>query len=194
MRKVLGLVAVLLAGAVGAYGITTDSVELTVTPLFNVSVNISSTTNAFGSLSLGSSETICVGTIINDGTCDSSWEKAVSDSNNGWTAVANQPALANEFKLLAITTGTAVSPNYASGTMATACMDGDHTTAKLGAGTNGTFSALSEGCVAGGTSSSPTHKSGETRRLWVSLMMPLTLSGSAPSGAQTITLSVRAKL
>lgn len=83
MKRLLGSLAVFLLVAGAGYGYsTTDTVTLTVLPLINLSVNISSATGDFGGVNLGSSKSICIGDIINDGNVDAQWDKAGSNSTN----------------------------------------------------------------------------------------------------------------
>jgi hypothetical protein len=183
MRKILGLLAVMLIGVVGAYGVTTDSVILTVTPLFNLSVNISSTSGTFGSLPLGSSRTICVGDVMNDGDVDAHWEKAATNTNN-WTLLSNGTCGKDQFRLLVVTTAPLIAPTFAgTGIASQECIAGDHG-GQMATGTAGVFSDLLEGGTA-----TVTHTIGTTRSLWVSIMMPTQLSSSIQ---QTITLSIQA--
>jgi hypothetical protein len=206
-RIVLALVFVgLMSGIAGAYQ-TTDSVVLTVTPVFAVSVNISSTTNQFGtaSVALGESRTICVGTIQNDGNVSTYWDKKCTTTArdakgtpNTWTLLTTDVNTGlDNFKLLAITTGTAGvgrAPNFTAAWAnadSNACIKGRHTvvapTTQLLRVTD-TDTSLVEGT---GASSSPKHVAGETRLLWVSIMMPTTITDAV--GAYSMTLSVGAK-
>jgi len=181
MRKLilaLGLVA-LVGGLAGA--VTTDSVLLTITPAFNLSVNISSTTQTFGSnIALKTSATICVGQIMNDGNVSSKWQKMTASASAGansskWTLLTDGYTATDEFRLLVITTGTAVSP-----TTSGSCIVG--TPATIRATTS--MTDLTEGGAA-----SPTHAVSETKSLWVSIMMPVNIT---KGDEQTITLSVTA--
>ena len=196
MRLVLTLgLIVFVCGIASAYQ-TTDSVVLTVTPVLNVSVNISSTTNTFGtSVPLGSSRTLCVGIIQNDGNVSTYWHKraqssAIDNSNNTWSLVtdADDPG-EDEFKLLAITTGVATPPNFTAawaGPNTNTLIDGRHLAADklLCTAANTT---LSEGV---GVADSPKHVTLESRRLWVSIIMPNTIT--AADQAYSMTLSIGA--
>jgi len=181
LTLVLGLM-VLVGGIAGA--LTTDSVLLTVKPVFNLSVNISSTTNTFGSaVVLGTSVTICVGQIENDGNVSSKWQKqtptASGATGNVWTLLTSGTPGTDQFRLLAISTGTSVSPDLYGAANAT-CIRGDHTVI----GVTGNLTDLTEG---GGAS--PNHATGETRKLWASIMMPVNTTNG---NEQTITLSIQA--
>jgi hypothetical protein len=192
MNRLIAAVAlvVLVSGIAGA--LTTDTVMLTITPAFNLSVNISSATGAFGAdVTLGSSRTICVGQVTNDGNVSSKWQKLSAsqtgtDTTSGgkvWSLVTSGTPTTDEFRLLAITTGTAINPTiHGGGAMTSNCMDGDHTATGMGM-TNGPTD-LTEGGV-----SSPNHAMKETKSLWVSVMMPVNVTGGLE---QTITLSVKA--
>lgn len=188
MRLVLVLTLVaLISGTASA--LTTDSVLLTVQPLFVLSVNISSATGTFGSIvPLKSSKTICVGQIENDGEIDTKWQKLTeTDAGSGadpWALITAGTPGSNEFRLLAISTGTDVDPDFcgAAGTADNSCIDySDHDVI----GVTTTLSDLTEGGAIPGT----THPVAEIRKLWVSIMMPNTVSKGSE---QTITLSINA--
>ena len=187
MRLVLALVLVGLLAGMGL-ALTTDSVLLTVTPVFNLSINISSTTHTFGSaVGVRSSVTICIGQIENDGNVSTGWQKqtpANSGATSGaWTLITNGTPARDEFGLLAISTGVNVNPNFCGGgTAADSCIDGNHLTGGIGVGTAALD--LTEGGAA-----SPSHPTGETRKLWASIMMPYDVTTGSE---QTITLSVKA--
>jgi len=184
MRLVLALVLVgLVAGL--AVALTTDSVLLTITPVFNLSVNISSTTNTFGpSVSLGSSVTICVGQITNDGNVSSKWQNQTPTGSgatgNVWTLVTSGTPGTDQFRLLAISTGTSINPTFCAGAYTSCIKVNDHAT--IGVTTN--MTDLTEGGAA-----SPNHATGETKSLWASIMMPVNTTNGAE---QTITLSIKA--
>ena len=197
----LGLI-VLICGIASALQ-TTDLVILTVTPVFQVSVNISSTTNDFGevagaagTVNLGSSRTICVGRIQNDGNVATYWDKwaqsTAADNGTGtWTLDTTNitPGL-DHFRLLAVTTGTAVNPNFlGSGTNRTIAGNQSAEGKLMVKGGVGAKNNLVEGPLTSAVS--PRHVAGEYRNLWVSIMMPSSISGA--TGAYSMTLSVMAK-
>ena len=182
MKKVLLALALGLAVTGGAQAVTTDSVMLLVTPVFNLSVNISSTTNQFGTLALKTSATICVGNISNDGNVTAAWQKMAGNAIGGahpWTLVTTGTPGSDRFRLLAVTTGTTASPSFV-GTMGASCIISDHQIT----GVTNSLSDLTEGATTG-----PNHPTGETRNLWVSIMMPTDVTGGQE---QTITLSIQA--
>ena len=179
MRKILiGVVLMLMGGAAGA--VTTDSVTLTVTPVYNLSVNITNSSTNFGLLDIGSSKTLNVGNIWNDGNVSADWEKTASNSSGGWTLDADGYPGQNNFSLLAIATGAAMTPNLE------------------GAAVSSIIRSVAEGYVTSGytelvdgiAAASQVYPANRTANLWVSLMMPTDIT---LSGEQTITLSVRAK-
>lgn len=185
----IGLV-VLVSGIAGA--LTTDSVLLTITPVFNLSVNISSTTNTFGSnIPLKSSVTICVGQITNDGDVSSKWQKG-TESQTGtasgktkWTLITGGTPGKDEFRLLAISTGTNTDPSFCG---ASAGVSAIKVSTDTVIGVTTSLTDLTEG---GSSPDSPSHPVSETRRLWASVMMPSSLTYS---GEQTITLTIQAVL
>ena len=184
-RIYLGLVLV-LAGLGSAQAITTDSVILTILPLFNLSINISSTTNTFGSVNIKSSVSICVGQLTNDGNVTSGWQKMTPNRTSAsaagsWSLITSGSTGADTFRLLAVSTGTGVSPTF-SGTPANSVILGDS------GGLLGVTNAFTE-LTEGGGAVSPVHNTGETKSLWVSIMLPLNVTSAME---QTITLSVRA--
>ena len=194
MRKLIVVMLMLLVSGI-ASALTTDSVILTVTPNFNLSVNISSDTYGFGNITLGSSKTVCIGQIMNDGNVSSKWQKQVTTQSDcvtaggKWSLVSgngNNPG-SNQFKLLAVTTGTTVLPVVAAGGtgFGDSCIAGNHDFA-AGIGVSGSMTDLTEGGVA-----SPNHPKSELRKLWVSLLMP---TDATVGDQQTITLSVQAKV
>jgi hypothetical protein len=88
MKKLLLAVLMMLIGGI-ALGGQTDTVVLTVNPVFSLSVNISSATNSFGTgdgyandVVLGTSRTICVGEIENDGNVSAKWQTMIVKSSN----------------------------------------------------------------------------------------------------------------
>ena len=180
---------VFLAGIVSA--VTHDTIRLTVTPLFNLSVNISSTTQDFGAINVASSKTIDIGTIINDGNVSTYWEKQCSNSADSggadkWTVDPNGSPAVDYFSLLLITTGTALVPTYVGGTAADSIMDLG-TEESYAYVTEGSYSTLTDGA---GSTRSPFHLPyTTTRELWCSIMMPTSVIDSAQ---QTITLSIQA--
>ena len=195
----LGLI-VLVCGVASAFQ-TTDSVILLVTPAFNLSVNISSTTNSFGDVDLKTSATICVGDIVNDGNVDSYWEKcAVASAENGqasnsWALAvtpadynATVPAGDRLFRLLALTTGTAMSDGMFTSATSNRLLAGRHEAGTACLAVKSTFDDLVE---SGNDTTSPLHagNSVSVKRLWVSIMMPCNVNGPGP---YTMTLSVRA--
>ena len=187
------LVVLLLLGLGGGivYAASPDMVYLTVTPIFNLSINISSTSYDFGggaSVDLGDSRTICVGLIENDGTVASIWQKqastlitANSPDSNKWTLVTNNRPGKNEFQLLVISTGdTSVVNLNTGGTWPNKSMVGIEPLQTV----TGSYTDL----VEGGTES-PIHPRSETRKLWATLLMPTNIT---TTGGATITLSVQA--
>ena len=188
-RIVLGLLLVMGMAAV-SHALTTDSVVLTVTPVFNMSINISSTSYTFGATAvLRTSISICVGAIMNDGNVTAGWQKATdgahsASTSNDWSLITTGTPFTNQFRLLAITTGVGKSPNFCGGgAPAASCLNGNHQ-GLMSVDDTATFSDLVEGGTA-----SPVHSTGETRELWVSLMMPYSVTSG---DEQTVTLSVRA--
>ena len=193
MKMIIAIGLLMLLSGIAA-ALTTDSVVLTVQPNFNLSVNISSATYGFGSLDLGTTSTLCIGQIENDGNVSSKWQKQASSrsdcastpSTNGWSLVSGDGTYtgSNSLMLLAVTTGTTVLPtSNGGGFSATACLAGSHNTTGIGVGT-GSWTDLTEGGA-----SSPTHPKSEIRKLWVSLLMP---TNTTNGEQQTITLSVQA--
>jgi hypothetical protein len=156
-------------------------VLLTIQPVFNMSVNISSTTQTFGSnIPVRTSVTICIGQIMNDGNVASGWQKITPTESAGagpskWTLITSGVPARDQFRLLVITTGTAISPSTSAG-----CITGNYDTI----GVTNTPTDLTEGGA-----SSPNHATAETRSLWASIMMPDNLTTGVQ---QTITLSVQA--
>jgi hypothetical protein len=185
MKRILIGFVLVMAGIGSAHALTTDSVILTVTPIFNLSVNISSATNDFGQVVLKSSKTICVGRIANDGNVTAAWQKKSTNTSSvspSWSLMTSGSMGKDQFRLLAVTTGTAATPTF-SGTMGNSCVEGDP---EGSISVTTAYSELTEGSA---TALSPIHQLGETRDLWVSIMMPDNVSGSEQ---QTITLSVLA--
>jgi len=192
---VLALIAGLFAGTAAAQG--NHDISLYVTPVYNLSVNISSTTNSFGDgpLTLGESRTICVGTIANDGNVPARWQKRSGNSSGeseDWTLVTSGAPGIDQFRLLAVTTHTALKPDFTNGFTGlndNTLIDGDHTSENR-LGVRDTWDWLTEG-----GSSSPAHEPFETeystRSLWMSIMMP---SQITTGQAQSITLSIKAVL
>jgi len=192
MRILIGLIAVVIFSGI-ASALTTDSVLLTITPSFNLSVNISSASYDFGSsVDLGTTRTICVGQIENDGNVASKWQKATASqtgtTGNTWTLLTGNNNNPNDltgidtFKLLIVSTGTGVEPDLTSTNTSNRCLIGNHDLLSPGIGSN--YNDLTEGGAA-----SPIHPKSETRKLWVSLLMPTNITTDAQ---QTITLSVQA--
>ena len=193
LRLILIFALIGLVSAV-ASALTTDSVILTVTPSFNLSVNISSQTYDFGlagQVDLGTTRTLCIGLIENDGNVASKWQKITPSqtgtSGDKWsllTGDGNNPndiTGINTFKLLVISTGETTSPDLTSTDTTNRCLMGDHDQI---CATAGTYTDLTEGGA-----DSPKHPKSEKRKLWASLMMPTNIT---TSGQQTITLSVLA--
>jgi len=184
MRLILVVELVVLVSGI-CMGLTTDSVLLTVKPVFNMSVNISSTTGTFGSnVGVRSSVTICVGQIENDGNVSTGWQKLTSSqsgaTSGGWTLKTSGTPGRDEFRLLAISTGVSVDPTIIGGDPLSGCIDGDHTVIGVG--------QVATDLTEGGTDS-PNHVTGETRKLWASIMMPYDVT---TGNEQTITLSIKA--
>lgn len=193
MRMLLSLCLVLLfAGIAGAVP-TSDNVVLTIVPLFNVSVNISSTTGTFGAtVDMHESRTICVGDIMNDGTVATYWGKSAGNAicttpAFTWTLKDDGYPGLDEFSLLAVTADVATSPAY-TGTLTggvDCLLEGDHHVTGGDIGIQaGTFTSLTD------AGTSPKHVVGTTRKLWVSLMMPDSIT---EGGTYSVTLSVQAK-
>ena len=184
MKKLLTLVLVLgMAGVAGAA--TTDTVTLVVTPVYNLSVNIVNSTTDYETMAMGSSKTLNIGKIWNDGNVSANWEKQASNSSGGWSLVAAGAPAQDEFSLLAIATGTAWTPKFESGSSADSI---------LALGTSQTycyvpsvFDDLTDGDA--NAAASIAYVAGMTADLWVSLLMPTDIT---ISGEQTITLSVKA--
>ena len=194
---ILGLVA-LFAGIASAA--QTDSILLTIVPSAQESVNISSGTHTFGSaMTLGTSRTIRVGQIENDGDVDTKWQIiATQVCNSGpaapWTLVTADPIAKDEFRLLAITTAPAAAPTRIDTDAAMAdsedvCMAGNHVLTPTGIGVD--FSAPLD--ITEGGASVMTHQTTgdtKTRALWVSIMLPAQIT---KGDTQTLTLSVVAE-
>ena len=184
MKKLLTLV--LLLGIAGiAQAVTTDTVTLVVTPVYNLSVNIVNDTTNYQTMSMGSSKTLNIGKIWNDGNVSSNWEKQASNSSGGWTLDVNGAPGQDAFSLLAIATGTAWTPKFDSGSSADSI---------LALGTSQTycyvpavFNDLTDGDA--NAAASISYPTGMTADLWVSLLMPTDITISSE---QTITLSVKA--
>ena len=187
MKRIIIAVALIAVMSGIGLAISPDSVQLYVSPAFSMSVNISSTTNQFAggnAVNLGESRTLCVGWVCNDGNVSSRWQKQTANSGN-WTLVTDGATGFNQFRLLAITTGTATLPGTSAvfSEAANTCLGGS-TTAIVTAG----YTDLAEGGLI-----SPTHAPFNvaltTRSLWVSIMMPSDVTDSV---AKTITLSIQA--
>ena len=191
-RILLGLM--MLIGMVGiGHAVTTDTVYLTVTPLFNLSVNISSASGTFGSaVLLRTSVTICVGTIINDGNVTSGWQKQSANSKGsgtyGWSLLTTGTPYTDQFRLLAVTTGTGVTPNFTTPGVSASdqCIEGNHQSILT---VGKTFDDLAEQPYTSASNDSGKRATGETRELWASIMMPFDVTAG---DEQTITLSVKA--
>ena len=193
MKRLLVIGLMLLVSGT-AFGAQEDTVILTVNPVFSLSVNISSTTNSFGTGSgyandvvLGTSRTICVGEIENDGNVSSKWQKRASgdtdpSAGDEWYLLSSSSVVTgqNTFQLLAITTGTETSPNF-TGSGDDQMIAGDLGKIMV---SSITWTDLTEGSTA-----SPVHPKTEKRRLWASILMPTNIT---TDGTQSITLSVRA--
>ena len=184
MKKLLTLV-LLFSMAGMAQAVTTDSVTLVVTPVFNLSVNIVNGTTNYETMSMGSSKTLNVGKIWNDGNVSSNWEKQATNSSDGWVLDEDGSPGQDRFSLLAIATGTAWTPRFESGSSADSI---------LALGTSqtycyvpATFDDLTDGDA--NAAASIAYVAGMTADLWISLLMPTDIT---ISGEQTITLSVRA--
>ena len=184
IRILLMLLMMCMAGM--SHAVTSDTVYLLITPVFNLSVNISSTTNTFGTnIPLGTSVTICVGNVMNDGNVTSAWQKRSGNTLNttaGWTLQTSGTPGQDQFRLLAVTTGVTVSPDFTSGS-SNRCIVGDHQ------GLMSVTSTSSELVEAPSATVSPSHATGETKNLWVSIMMPTNVTGG---DEQTVTLEVKA--
>ncbi len=187
--RYLIVMSMVMVMAMGAQAVTTDSVILTVTPVFNLSVNIHASSQTFGAVDLESSKTINVGKIENDGNVTAEWKVQSANADNGgagaWTLLASGDPGEDQFRLLAISTGVGVDPDYpGSGTEADSCIDGDHAASNDGIGVGPSWFDLTEGGAG-----SPKHLVTEVKDLWVSLMMPENVTSG---NMQTITLSVGA--
>ena len=195
MKKFLLAVLMLVVSGL-AFAVSPDTIVLTVNPVFSLSVNISSATHSLGTgagyandVVLGTSRTVCVGEIENDGNVSSKWQKmatSITDagSNNEWYLLEDPKVGPGQdtFQLLAITTGTSADPNLSTGSSGDDKMIlGD--LAKIIV-TSTTYTDLTEG----GTDS-PVHPKAEKRSMWVSILMPPNIT---TDGTQSITLSVRA--
>jgi len=102
-----------------------------------------------------------------------------------WTLAEATDQGQNKFHLLVVTTGVgAAVAMCGGGSQDNSCVNGNH--GILNVRTTGTWTDLTEGAAA-----AEVHGVNETRRLWVSIMMPLT---STTGNTQTMTLSIRAKL
>jgi len=190
MKRLVLMVMLGLSYVGSGYGLTSDSVLLTVQPIFNLSVNISSTSGSFGygsALPLRTSYTLCVGLISNDGNVTSGWQKSTGATATGttlnWALITSGTPYTDQFRLLAVTTGVGLTPNFTSGGTGPddRCLQGDHQGLLC---VKSTYDDLGEGGTSG-----PKHATGETRDLWVSIMMPYDVTGG---DAETITLSVKA--
>jgi hypothetical protein len=189
-RLMIGVaVMMLLSGIAGA--MTTDSVLLLVTPVYNLSINIVADSTNFGFMDIGSSKSINVGKIWNDGNVTARWDKQSSNASDGtgatWSLTTVSPAR-NQFSLLAIATGTATGP-----AIETQYGGGASNLNILALGTSQTqcyvtnsFTELTEGLSGKGF----TYGILKTMNLWVSLMMPPDISVGLSQN--TITLSIRA--
>ena len=184
MRIFLALCLVVSMSGI-AMAKTHDFIELTVSPVFNISVNIIADTTDYGSMDTGSSRTLDCGQIINDGNVSTYFTQQAAASS--WTLdVDGQPG-EDSFSLLAITTTTDQEPHFeGGGTWADSIMDlgTNQSDAYLTAG----YLALTEGS---GSNTSGSYDKDTTRDLWVSIMMPSNLT---VGGIQTLTLSVRAQV
>ena len=193
MRLLLGLLLVAMIAGPSFAG-TADTVVLVVTPAFNLSVNISSTTHEFGDadITLGESRTLCVGNICNDGNVTSYWQKQSADATGetalDWTLQTTGLCDKNEFRLLAVTTGTGVRPGF-TGTYdsvdANVLLAGDHELTDYAV--TKTWTDLTEGN--GNMDHEALTDELSTRSLWVSIMLPRTVTAG---DVQSITLSVQA--
>ena len=185
MRIILALLFVICMWIPG-HAVTTDSIIITVQAVFNLSVNISSTSGTFGSaIPLGTSVTFLTSLVVNDGNVVAAWQKQSGNTINvsgAWTLDTTGAPGMDHFRLLAIPTGTGVSPAFTSGT-SNRCLQGDHQ--GLLSVTN-TSTELVENPAA---AASPMHAVPETKSLWVSLMMP---TNTTLGEEQTITMSVKA--
>ena len=183
---------VMFAGIAGA-GATEDTVVLIVTPIFNLSVNISSGVQQFGAadVNLGESRTLCVGNICNDGNITSYWQKKSDNTlapTTDWTLLNSGTPTKNNFRLLAVTTGTGVRPDFTD-TYTTVddnvLIAGNH--ASNDYNVTNDWTNLTEGS---GAMEHEAYADGlSTRSLWVSIMMPKTITSQ---DTQSITLSVKA--
>jgi len=205
MKRTLFLVLVILAVAVTGYAYqTTDTVMLTVTPSFVISVNISSDTTALGNTYVGSTVTFIIGDVINDGNVATYWGKQVADTAMGWTNANGAQPGTNTFGLLVVTAANEAIPDTMDLTDATVAYTGAHiggdegdshilklgdlTTAGVNYWAKTTVSRLSE---YGTPAACGPYVKATTRDLYASLLMPTDVSG-AGANAQTITLSVYA--
>jgi hypothetical protein len=173
-------VLVMMSGIAGA--LTTDSVTLTVTPVYNLSVNIVNSATNFGLLDIGSSKTLNVGTIWNDGNVSANWEKCATNSSNGtlgWTLDPDGYPGQNNFSLLAIATNSATTPTF----------EGAEDESIMRTSAQGYVSNSYTDLVDGVAAVSAIYPSLRTATLWVSLMMPTDITVESE---QTITLSIRA--
>lgn len=180
-RYLIGVVVLMMLSGV-AEAITPDSVVLTVTPVYTLSVNITNTSTNFGLLSMGSSKTLNVGNICNDGNVSTHWEKQASDSA-GWKLKAGGTPLTDEFTLLAIATGTAADPSFEGASSNDSIMKlAKQENCRL---SSGVYTDLTDGLA----TTSSVFVALKTMNLWVSIKMPTDVTISAQ---QTITLSVQA--
>ena len=184
MRLVLVIGLIALVSVVGS-AVTTDTIVITVTPVYNLSVNIVENTTYFGTIEVGSSKTVRAGNIWNDGNITTNWEKQVSSpSSGGWALDIDGHPGEDEFCLLAISTVTTAKPDVIN-TVDNSIMD-------LGSLTDhycrpsDEWNDLTEGA---GSTASGTYVQNTTRDLWISIMLPTNVTAS---GSQEITLSVRA--
>lgn len=176
MKKFLGLVLVLglMAGLSTLSHATAnpDSLTLTVTVGgVNYSIDISSTTNDFGTVSLGAQKSLYIGTMTNDGNIVCDLDCAVAATANGggtaWT-IAN--TVAQDVYGLMISTSAAdgAEPVWNPG-------DSPQLVSSVTA-------------VQASMPYTDRFIPGATRGLWTRLSMPTSLSGA--SGVWTITLSL----
>ena len=184
----LTLIIALLIALVGfASAETTDSVTLVVTPVYNLSVNIVNATTNYETMNLGASKTLNIGKIWNDGNVSAHWQKQAAASSSGWSLNPTGAPGQNEFSLLAIATGTTVTPRFESGSSVDSIL-------ALGTSQSycyvpAVFNDLTDG--AENAAGSVDYVAGMTADLWVSLLMPTDVTG-AGANEQTITLSVQA--
>ena len=104
-----------------------------------------------------------------------------------WSLDTTGTPYTDHFRLLAVTTAVGVTPNFTAPATAAndLCIQGNHQSLLA---VQSAYNDLAESPDVALTATGPKRSTGETRDMWVSIMMPYDVTAG---DAQTITLSVK---